>query len=351
MKRYFLIFFIIMMVVPISACGSGENADNKKGEFNWDEGSIANVLPHPGTDKIEIMIDDEDSFYATVEDYSEEDYKSYVEKCKQMGFEVDSEYDDSSFDAYNDEGYKLSLIYFGESGLSIDLEAPKGLSELKWPSSEIAQLLPIPKSNVGKIEWEASYGFVIYVGETSLDDYDAYVDECSEKGFTVDYQKGDDYYYANNADGYHLSLKYEGNNTMFVRIDEPDNAEDVASEADDNMEEETIIDESNSSEDKDLENNENAEETAESVSPDFKRAMDSYEAFFDEYVEFMKKYMNADSDDLVSMAGDYADYMKQYAETMEAMSEIDEDELATADALYYAEVSARIAAKLLEVAE
>ena len=44
-------------------------------------------------------------------------------------------------------------------------------------------------------------------------------------------------------------------------------------------------------------------------------------------------------------------YLQQYTETMEAMSEIDEDELLTADALYYAEVTARITAKLLEVAE
>ncbi len=347
MKRYLLIILVIVMTMSVTACGNAKKTDSKKGGFNWEEGSIANVLPHPETDKIEITIDDEDSFYATVEDYSEEEYKAYVEKCKQKGFDVDSESEDMSFDAYNDEGYKLSLIYFGESGLSIDLDAPKGVGEFKWPSSKIAKLLPKPKSNVGKIEWEASYGFVIYVSETSLEEYNTYVEECFKKGFTVDYQKGDDYYYGDNADGYHLSLKYEGNNTMFVRIDEPDNTEDAASKAD----EKATNDESNSSKDKDLKKDKNAKETSEGVSPDFKKAMDSYEAFFDEYVKFMKKYMNADSDDMLSMASDYADYMKKYTETMEAMNEINEDELSTADALYYAEVNARISAKLLEVSE
>ena len=228
-------------------------------------------------------------------------------------------------------------------------DAASKFSEFKWPSSEIAKLLPKPKSNIGKIEWEASDGFAIYVSETSLDEYNVYVEECSKKGFTVDYQKGDDYYYGDNADGYQLSLRYEGNNTMFVNIAEPDNTKDVDSKADDN--EEIILDESSSSKDKDVKKNKKAKKTSESVSSDFKKAMDSYETFIDEYVKFMKKYMKADSADLLSMAGDYADYMKKYTETMKAIDEINEDELSTADALYYAEVNARISAKLLEVAE
>lgn len=351
MKRYIMIVLIIIMIISVTACGAGGSAGNANRELEWSDDSIASVLPHPETDKIEIMIDDDESFYATVEDYSEEEYKAYVEKCKQNGFDVDIESDDISFEAYNNEGYKLSMIYFGESGLSIDLEAPKGFAKFQWPSSEIAQLLPIPKSNVGEIEWEASYGFVIYVGETSLDDYSEYVNACSEKGFTIDYQKGDDYYYGDNADGYHLSLRYEGDDTMFIRIDESNDEEDVASEEEESIVEESMSDEADGSENNDLVTDKNSEEPSGDVNPDFKNAMDSYEAFFDEYVEFMKKYMNADSDELLSMTSDYMNYLQQYAETMEAMSEIDEDELSTADALYYAEVNARITAKLLEVAE
>ena len=77
--------------------------------------------------------------------------------------------------------------------------------------------------------------------------------------------------------------------------------------------------------------------------------MDSYEEFFDEYYEFMKKYTN--SDDATSMLTDYADYMAKYAETMEKMEAINQDELSTAEAAYYAEVSSRISQKLLEVAQ
>lgn len=105
-------------------------------------------------------------------------------------------------------------------------EETSTFSEFQWPKSDIAKLLPIPESNIGSISWEASYGFVIYVGETSKEQYDAYVDECWENGFTIDYSKGEDFFWADNESGYHLHLKYEGNDTMFVRIDEPDETEE-----------------------------------------------------------------------------------------------------------------------------
>ena len=69
--------------------------------------------------------------------------------------------------------------------------------------------------------------------------------------------------------------------------------------------------------------------------------------FFDEYVEFMKKYQN--SDNQASMLSDLADYMTKYSETMQKLDEIDEDSLSAADLAYYTEVNARIMKKLAEV--
>lgn len=85
----------------------------------------------------------------------------------------------------------------------------------------------------------------------------------------------------------------------------------------------------------------------EAVTPEFKELMDSYEKFFNEYVEFMKKY--SDSDDTLGMMEEYTEYMKTYAETMEKLGEIDTDNLSAADYAYYVEVTARIQKKLLEV--
>ena len=42
--------------------------------------------------------------------------------------------------------------------------------EIKWPASEIVQLLPQPKSNIGKIDMETSSAFYVYIGNTSEDE-------------------------------------------------------------------------------------------------------------------------------------------------------------------------------------
>ena len=79
--------------------------------------------------------------------------------------------------------------------------------------------------------------------------------------------------------------------------------------------------------------------------------MDEYEAFFDSYVEFMKKYKNADASDLASMMVDYTTYMTEYTETMEALEKIEDDEdLSNEELVYYTEVMGRINTKLAEVA-
>ena len=84
------------------------------------------------------------------------------------------------------------------------------------------------------------------------------------------------------------------------------------------------------------------------VTPEFKEAMDSYEAFFDEYCDFMQTM--AEDPTNVTVMLQYADFMSQYAETMEKLDAIDEAELSPADDAYYIEVMARIDAKLLEAA-
>ncbi len=90
-----------------------------------------------------------------------------------------------------------------------------------------------------------------------------------------------------------------------------------------------------------------ADSSADGVSPELKEAMDSYEQFFDKYIEFMKKYKN--SSNPTSMLSDYMEYLTQYTETMEKMNAIKQEELTGADLKYYVEVTTRITGKLVEV--
>ena len=68
----------------------------------------------------------------------------------------------------------------------------------------------------------------MYVGDTTREEYEEYVTDCSYYGFDVDFDKGENYYRAYNEDGYYLSLSYEGNNIMLIRIDEPQKGAEAA---------------------------------------------------------------------------------------------------------------------------
>ena len=88
--------------------------------------------------------------------------------------------------------------------------------------------------------------------------------------------------------------------------------------------------------------------TADGVEPELKAFLDSYEKFIDEYILFMKKYME-DPGNAVSMLGEYASIMEKYGEFAEAVEKYDEKEMSTADAKYYLEVTNRINQKMLDL--
>lgn len=85
----------------------------------------------------------------------------------------------------------------------------------------------------------------------------------------------------------------------------------------------------------------------EGIRPEIKEAIDSYEAFFDDYVALMKKYKNNPAD--ISILSEYMEYMSKLSDMEKKFKAIEDQDLTTDEALYYAEVSLRIEKKMLEV--
>lgn len=82
---------------------------------------------------------------------------------------------------------------------------------------------------------------------------------------------------------------------------------------------------------------------------DFKAVMDAHEKFFDEYVEFVKKYKESGYSS--SMMGDYQKLLLQYAEEIDKIDDIKNDELSADDLAYYNKVYTRIMKKLASVGQ
>lgn len=81
------------------------------------------------------------------------------------------------------------------------------------------------------------------------------------------------------------------------------------------------------------------------IRPEFQKAMDEYVEFFEGYCEFMKNY---DASDVSSLAK-YAEFLAQYQETMEALEDINEEELTDAEAKLYTQTMLKIDQMLVDV--
>ena len=92
---------------------------------------------------------------------------------------------------------------------------------------------------------------------------------------------------------------------------------------------------------------ESSEEMIDGMRKSFVESMDSYEAFFDEYVEFMTLYTNSPSSS--EMLLQYLDFMQKYAEYMDKFEKVGYEDLNEKEMSYYLEVQSRITQKLLSV--
>lgn len=217
-KRWWFYVIVVIAAIAVTVSVSG----NKSEKIKWDDMILSEQLPEPPKNKGEIHENTAEKLWVDINKISDKQYNDYTEACKAKGFTVDPESDSTSYGAYNSKGYKLSLSHYGsEDEMKIELEKPIEMSSITWPTSKAGKQLPAPKSTKGKFTHENDDGFNVYIGNTSKDDYNSYVKACSDKGFTVNYDKGDSFYNADNSAGWHVSIKYEGNNIMSIDIDAP----------------------------------------------------------------------------------------------------------------------------------
>lgn len=198
---------------------------------------------------------------------------------------------------------------------------------------------------MGAFEQEATHRVAVIVSETSEEDFEAYKKACIQKGFEADATHLNNGYSAYDSMGHKVGLNYtKGNSQMRIVLEYPEETKESEEE---NTSDKTMVAE--------------PEPTDEPISidipavddnfidPEFKEMMDEFEAFFDEYIELSNKLSKAEGMEALELMTAYSEYMEQYAVTMEKMESIDQDELTTAEALYYAEVTGRIYLKLAKI--
>lgn len=120
----------------------------------------------------------------------------------------------------------------------------------------------------------------------------------------------------------------------------------IQSDAQTSNEEKRSDSTSEDTESKDADEN---EELVDGMRPEFKEAMDSYEAFYDEYCDIIKKYAENPSD--IKLLADYTDMLTKAAEMAEKFDAWENSDMNSVELKYYLDVNNRITQKLLEAFE
>lgn len=330
LKWWFILAVIVTLGIIISVC-----AASCGGSIAWDEMILGKMLPEPPSGKGEIHYNSAQELWVDIDGVSDKQYLDYIEACKAKGFTVDAKDNSILYEAYNAEGYKLSLSHYSSiSQMTIRLDAPMEMTAITWPAGTAGSQLPVPKSTVGKFTYEYDDNFFVYIGNTPRTDYDEYVNACSARGFSVNYDKGEDYYRADNSENWHISLRYEGNSIMSINITAPSTEESTTTTSAVTTSAPVTT--------------QTSAVSNTGIDPDFKAAMDSYESFMNEYVAFMKKYYANPTD--ISLLAEYSDYMSRYSDFVRDFEKWENKELNAAETAYYIDVQTRVNKKLLEIA-
>ena len=228
-------------------------------------------------------------------------------------------------------------------------------AEMQWPDRGLGAMLPAPDSSYGVIYNDKAQWFNGDVGNYTREQYGAYVASCEDAGFTVEYTKNNDAFWAWNEEGYYLHLGYdEDKSYMSFSLEAPKEEESGGSGVSNGGSEEDVgADDGAATDAPDQKTNQDEEPTGGAsasgeVTPSFKEYMDSYEAFFDEYIAFMDKYEES-TDYTPEMLDDFNTYMERYTDMTAKMNEVDTGALSPADLAYYNEVNARVYEKLYDL--
>ncbi len=326
------ILIVVLLFVLATCVFSGGGTE----KIVWDDLLLGEQLPKIRGKKGNVYGNSDTYLSVNIAKQDLSDFDDYVDECIEAGYTIEQNQTAGSFDAFNKDGYQINLDYYEyNEELSITLSAPMELSNYSWPSNKLKNLLPSLNVTKAKVINDSSTHYSAYLAEISFDEMKAYFDKCMDKGFDVDYSKGETLCSAENKSGYKLEVQYKGFNIMYLSIKMPDEETSIDTDTNEDINVDTDVDTNTN-------NN-----SSNGIDPEFKEAVDSYVEFFEEYVEFMNEY--AESDNSLAMLADYTKYMSQYADTMEKIDAIDDDELNNAEATYLLDAQTKINKLLLEI--
>ncbi len=223
---------IVIAVVLLFLVAAGSNAieeaawDRAQSErlnspYEWPTTGLAQMIPQPEQENGYIVDASSSSFEVEVLCASENEWLVYVEGLKAEGFVVDAKAEGSNYEAYNKDGYSVTVYYWKHNKpatMEIRVEEPLVAKMIVWPTSGVGATLPVPESRMGRISYDSGESFRVELADTNPETFAAYANACLDAGFSSNYSRRDDWFYGDDSEGNHVSLEYRGFNRMLVSV-------------------------------------------------------------------------------------------------------------------------------------
>lgn len=216
-RRTLYFIYIILGFLLFSPFGYFSDMD-KLTKLNWPDTELTRMLPEPVTKFGYVGRSSVKTLDATMDKVTEEAYEKYVEECKERGFTIVDEVNQTHYDAFNKEGYFLSIFYYKSgSTMYVILNPPHNFSELTWPPTELAVNIPRPPSTYGSVDRLTGNSFLLTIGNMDEESFHNYVMSFISMGYHGDYyEKGKFRVTTSDKNGNSVQLRYYVNNTVEI---------------------------------------------------------------------------------------------------------------------------------------
>ena len=213
------LFISYILIIVFFLCWSGDV--ELPHHDAWPTVGVATSIPEPENkgNELEVKRDTQTEVYVSISGIPHDAQLAYIERCKEAGFTLDAETADSSYRAFNEDGYELDLtLYTNIEKMYVRAKAPTTLSAFAWPTAGKVAALPAPETTVGKVEYEYPERYEAILGEMDRDAFNAYVARWTEAGFNEKFIRNNNNYQGYNANGDYVDLEYIGLNRVSVTI-------------------------------------------------------------------------------------------------------------------------------------
>lgn len=249
----------------------------------------------------------------------------------------------------------------------------KKFDDFTWPTNELVNTIEKYNTKRGKVGYnydKNSFTMDLLIG--SKNDFMRYIEKNKKKGYDLEEEFDGQVYKAKNRNNNLLSLEikyinkasnyYAKSSMMTVTIKKEESKEEKekrekekqeleakgkadteAKEAEERAKRQKAEEEQKEKEKKEQEQKKTEAKT-NTIDPQFKKAMDSYESAMKEYSSFMKKYTS--SSNPVSMMNDYNRIMEKYTNANNEFNKIKKESLNSAELAYYLEVQSRVVSSM-----